>query len=97
MQTNIYLKEKNKYKNIPNFLTIVRIFLTPIILCFLFLAEKSEKFYSLNLSFKENEEYCSISFFHFFAGTLFVLGCLSDFLDGYLARKYKCDSNFGKL
>ena len=31
------------------------------------------------------------------AGGLFVLGCLTDFLDGYLSRKYNWVSNFGKI
>ena len=31
------------------------------------------------------------------AGGLFVLGCLTDFLDGYLSRKYNWISNFGKI
>lgn len=28
---------------------------------------------------------------------LYTLGCITDWLDGYLARKYKLESNFGKF
>ena len=31
------------------------------------------------------------------AGSLFIIGCLTDFLDGYLSRKYNWISNFGKI
>ena len=31
------------------------------------------------------------------AGGLFILGCLTDFLDGYLSRKYNWVSTFGKI
>ncbi len=63
-------------KNIPNFLTILRIVLIPsIILC-------------VEL---ENEKY------HWIALTLYVTACFSDFFDGYLARKFDIESNFGRF
>ncbi len=63
-------------KNIPNFLTILRIVLIPsIIIC-------------IELG---NEKYFWIALF------LYVTACLSDFLDGYLARKFDIESNFGRF
>lgn len=39
--------------------------------------------------------FCSINYYIVFA--LFVIGAITDFLDGYLARKYNVVSNIGKF
>ena len=39
--------------------------------------------------------FCSINYYIVF--TLFVIGAITDFLDGYLARKYNVVSNIGKF
>ena len=63
-------------KNIPNFLTILRIVLIPsIIVC-------------IEVG---NEKYYWIALF------LYVTACFSDFFDGYLARKFDIESNFGRF
>ena len=63
-------------KNIPNFLTILRIVLIPsIIIC----------------TEIGNEKYYWIALF------LYIAACFSDFLDGYLARKFDIESNFGRF
>ncbi|MCF0227385.1 MAG: CDP-diacylglycerol--glycerol-3-phosphate 3-phosphatidyltransferase [Malacoplasma sp.] len=42
--------------------------------------------------------YSSFMYIQFYvAAGLFILGCLTDFLDGYLSRKYNWISNFGKI
>lgn len=40
--------------------------------------------------------YLQLSLSMYIAFALFVLACITDFLDGYIARQYKSTSNFGK-
>ena len=63
-------------KNIPNFLTLIRILLIPIIIIFI-----------------EIDNY----FYRWLALSFYIIACLSDFFDGYLARKLNVVSNFGKI
>jgi len=62
--------------NLPNKLTLLRIILTFVFICFLF----SEWFFA-----------------KYFALLIFTLACLTDYYDGYIARKRDLVSNFGKL
>lgn len=75
----------NLWKNkLPNILTISRlIFFLLILLFFIIDFEVADE--------KWNAIFWWASFF------LFLIACLSDFLDGYLARKWKVTSNFGKI
>ena len=68
-----------KFKmNIPNTLTMVRIFCTPLlILMFLLPIPKGIGV--------------------FVALGIYVLACITDFLDGYIARKYNLITDFGKF
>ena len=34
---------------------------------------------------------------YFIAGGLFIIACLTDFLDGFIARKYKMITDLGKM
>ena len=36
-------------------------------------------------------------FYSWFALILYIIACLSDFLDGYLARKFELESSFGRF
>lgn len=66
-------KLKENIKNIPNFLTLLRVILTFVILYFIF-AGFSMKYVVI----------------------LFVIGMATDGLDGYIARKYKQKTEFGR-
>ncbi|MGI9214656.1 MAG: CDP-diacylglycerol--glycerol-3-phosphate 3-phosphatidyltransferase [Gammaproteobacteria bacterium] len=66
----------NKYLNIPNALTILRISLVPI---FIFVC------------------YIPWKFNYIAASIIFILASLTDYLDGYLARKLQQESAFGRF
>ena len=65
-----------KLKNIPNFLTLIRILLIPVIILFMEIDEALYRWLSL---------------------WLYFIACISDFFDGYLARKFEIESNFGRF
>lgn len=64
--------------NVPNILTMIRMFLTPVVVV-LFLVNIPN----------------GIGVFT--ALGLYILACLTDFLDGYIARKYNQITDFGKF
>ena len=66
----------SSYKNLPNFLTIMRILLTPVIILCL---------------------YFETSFWHNMAVLFFIIASITDYFDGFLARKYQLKSTFGQL
>ena len=63
------------YRYIPNLLSFLRIFLTPLFVVFMF---------------KNTFNYNLICLFIFF------IGSISDFFDGYIARKFNFVTDFGK-
>lgn len=82
-------------KQIPNLLTIFRIVLfIPIIAL---VASTTPTAYKINLISINIFSPINISVGFLVAGILFVLLSATDWLDGYLARKWNCVSDFGKL
>ncbi len=63
--------------NLPNKITMFRVFLIPVFVILLMLDE--------------------IPYYNFIALAVFSVACFSDFLDGYLARKYHLITTFGKF
>lgn len=82
----------NKYiiKKIPNILTSIRI-LCVIGIGFLILL--------LQLSWKNNSHSSTNDFYAttFYIVILFIIGSLTDYFDGYIARKYNAQSQFGEV
>ena len=64
-------------KNIPNYLTIIRLVSIPIIV--------------MTFYFEDSK------FAHRVGGIVFAFASVTDFFDGYLARKYNIISSFGKM
>jgi CDP-diacylglycerol--glycerol-3-phosphate 3-phosphatidyltransferase len=74
--------------NLANRITLVRIFLVPIVTIFLLVKLDVEPLTIGNYS---------ISYNQVFALILFILAASTDGLDGYIARKRKIVTNLGKL
>ncbi|MGZ9413158.1 CDP-diacylglycerol--glycerol-3-phosphate 3-phosphatidyltransferase [Mycoplasma sp. 480] len=81
----------SKKKNIPNYLTIFRMILwIPFVILLVIYYNNAHYKYAFKDSFIN---------FHLLAVSviIFLLAMFTDFLDGYLARKWNVVSNFGKL
>lgn len=91
----------NKYfkkNNIPNILTIFRILFIPFILVFLSVNFTDAYLYKIIIFENTGWELTSYIYWnHLVAGILFLLASFTDFLDGYLSRKYNWISDFGKI
>jgi CDP-diacylglycerol--glycerol-3-phosphate 3-phosphatidyltransferase len=74
--------------NLANRITLVRIFLVPIVTFFLLVRLELEPLTISNYS---------ISYNQIFALILFIIAASTDGLDGYIARKRKIVTNLGKL
>lgn len=69
--------------NLPNKLTVARAVLVPVFMVFATLCNFG--------NYKFNPTMCLL------AGIVFAIASLTDFLDGYLARKYHLVTDFGKF
>jgi CDP-diacylglycerol--glycerol-3-phosphate 3-phosphatidyltransferase len=74
--------------NLANRITLVRIFLVPIVTIFLLIRLDVEPLTIGNYT---------ISYNQVFALLLFIIAASTDGLDGYIARKHKIVTNLGKL
>ena len=83
-----------KDKKLPNRLTNFRLILSIIIIIFLLFP-----FNMLNIGFKKYliDNVTIVDTKMIIIGGLFIISCITDFLDGYLARKYNNVTNYGKL
>lgn len=83
-----------KDKNFPNKLTILRIVISIIVMFILLfpwnMVNINFRRYLINGTIIMDVKYI-------IAGVLFIVASITDFLDGYFARKYNLVSNFGKV
>lgn len=86
------------FKNFPNILTISRIVVIPIILVIVAI-EPFGTIYQFTIFSNDNQWKLSsnITINFLIGGILFILACITDWLDGFLSRKYKIVSDFGKI
>lgn len=76
----------NKQLNIANQLTILRMILIPVFILVMILPNEVTNYHMLGTMIPAN---------HFWAGIIFAVASFTDYLDGYLARKYNLVTAFG--
>jgi CDP-diacylglycerol--glycerol-3-phosphate 3-phosphatidyltransferase len=84
------VKARANALNLPNALSLVRVFLAPLVLLFLSLRIKSPVPF---LSGLENGP----AWGDLLAGGVFIIAALTDSLDGYIARRWKLVTTLGKF
>ena len=80
--------------NLPNRITLFRIFLIPVIIVIGVLILYLDVFQKTLINVN-GVNYLSVG--NLIMLIIFIVGAISDFLDGYLARKLKLITNFGKF
>lgn len=80
--------------NLPNKLTMLRLILSVVMVIILLFP-----FYAINITFKTYvvNELIVVDSRYVIAGIIFVVASFTDFLDGYIARKYNLVTDFGKF
>ncbi len=80
--------------NLPNKLTILRILLALLIIAILIIPFESAGIQMTKLFVNEA---IVVDTKYIIAGILFIIASITDFLDGYIARKHNLITNFGKM
>ena len=80
--------------NLPNKITLIRIFLACLIVVILLFPFDAVGLTATKLFINEA---IVVDLKYFIAGALFIIASLTDFLDGYIARKYKMVTDLGKM
>ena len=83
--------------NLPNKLTIFRIVLAFIIIFILICGEYISSIFGITIPKLFINESIVVDTKYFIAGGLFIIASITDFLDGYIARKYNMITDFGKF
>lgn len=79
--------------NLPNRITVLRLFLTVVIILLLVIPFD---FFGFNFP-KYEINGIIVELNYIIAGVIFIVASLTDFLDGYLARKYNLVTDTGKM
>ena len=83
--------------NLPNKLTMARIIMAVLIIIILIGGSYITGLFGFDMPKLFINESIVIDLKYIIAGVLFILASLTDFLDGYIARKYNLITDFGKL
>ena len=84
-------------KSTPNILTVIRIILAICAILFVCLYKTETRISDTLYGYMLLNLDIQIPIAYIIAGAIFLVACATDWLDGYLARKYNWISNFGKL
>ena len=90
---------KKKGMNLPNKITCVRLVLSVIVLIILLVPWEQINIKAIKSVFVDEYLFYTekINFKYIIAGVLFMIASVTDFLDGYIARKYNLVTDFGKV
>lgn len=83
--------------NLPNKLTIARIVMSILIIFILLGGSYINSIFGLEIPKLFINESMVVDIKYIIAGILFIIASLTDFLDGYIARKNNLVTDFGKL
>ena len=83
--------------NLPNKLTIGRIIMAILIIIILLGGDYILELFGTSFPTLFINESLVVDSKYIVAGVLFIMASLTDFLDGYIARKYNLITDFGKL
>ncbi len=83
--------------NLPNKLTISRIVMSIIIIIILLGGSYTSNLFGFEIPKLFINETIVVDMKYIIAGILFIIASITDFLDGYIARKYNLITDFGKL
>lgn len=83
--------------NLPNKLTISRIIIAIIIIIILLGGSYTNSLFGFEIPKIFVNESIVVDLKYIISGILFILASITDFLDGYIARKYNLITDFGKL
>ncbi len=83
--------------NLPNKLTIARIIMAIIIIVILIGGSYTSSLFGFEIPKLFVNETIVVDMKYIIAGILFIIASITDFLDGYIARKYNLITDFGKL
>ena len=86
--------KKSKGMNLPNKITCVRLVLSVVVLVIL-----AMPWNYFGISFPTYSVFSveNVNLKYIICGILFMIGSITDFLDGYIARKYNLVTDFGKV
>ena len=84
--------KSSKIFNVPNTLSLVRVFLAPLVLLFLTLRITAPVKFLDNFNLIETPSWGDV-----LAGAVFIIAAITDSLDGYIARKHRLVTTLGKF
>ena len=83
--------------NLPNKLTVSRVIMSILIIIILLGGDYIVSLFGLDIPKLFINEKIVVDLKYIISGFLFIIASLTDFLDGYIARKYNLVTDFGKL